>query len=911
VNTAIGATAPIVLPASTAIDTVDAGLIPLACIGDRVWHDADGNGLQDATESGIPNVVVQLRDANDSVTLGATTTDVNGAYRFCSLLGDTYRVRVMLPSSAWTFTNPKQGVNGETDSDIVPPPSGMLGTSVPVVLQNGVSRSDIDSGLYLLGSVGDFVWLDVNADGVQQDNESGIATVFVRLLDGHTMAELQTTFTNASGYYRFGSLASRAYLVEFNIDPITSTFSPFDVGADIFHDSNVATYNSSSGAGLTELFVLAAQENRIDIDAGVAPFMSIGDYVWLDGDANGLQDPGELGAAGVTVELQDTVGNVLRTTNTDASGHYLFAGLVGGSYRVAFVVNTSQFYFSPPNSPIDVLANSKVTVAIANGGATDVFQLSTSRSDIDAGIVPLSAIGDYVWLDVDRDGLQDVSEMGVAGITVTLLVDDVPLATTVTDANGHYLFVQLKRLQYVVQFTIDASHYKFTDSNEGADDTLDSDVISVNGSLGRTASFTLAPGQTQRLDIDAGLQILPAQIGDTVWLDTNADSFLNNGETGVANVTVQLFTGSANDYLNDGALLPLATSVTDAAGHYLFSDLNPGSYWVKFLINDTVYAFSPYVVGRDSAVSDLAHGRTPFITLQSGQSNLNLDAGIFPLAQLGGLAWSDADSNGIRIVGEAPVKGVLAVLMRAGVPLAQTLTADDGSYLFARLAPATYYVAFLLPPNYVLTVADQGADDTVDSDVNGANGFGTTSNIVLNPGDNVQHIDVGLIPFNPPPPPSRPSAITGIVWYDGDCKGSNGVFYRDQPADGIVVSLYFANGTLYGQTMTDETGTYLFADIPANTDYYVQFPLPSGYQFLPPNAVSEFSDIDSDVIDFVRGTTAVFHVGSYELVSRQSDAGYQIECETTPTCAECADLTDVFCHLNQDHIYEYRASTAD
>lgn len=60
----------------------------------------------------------------------------------------------------------------------------------------------------------------------------------------------------------------------------------------------------------------------------------IGDMVWNDADGNGIQDAGEAGLAGVTVRLEDSDGNIVATTTTDANGNYLFTGLKAGDYTV-------------------------------------------------------------------------------------------------------------------------------------------------------------------------------------------------------------------------------------------------------------------------------------------------------------------------------------------------------------------------------------------------------------------------------------------------------------------------------------------------------------------------------------------------------------------------------------------------
>src|SRR5207244_150060 len=50
--------------------------------------------------------------------------------------------------------------------------------------------------------------------------------------------------------------------------------------------------------------------------------VTIGDFVWLDLNNNGLQDTGEQGVAGVSVSLCDAAGSPVASMQTDAFGHY-------------------------------------------------------------------------------------------------------------------------------------------------------------------------------------------------------------------------------------------------------------------------------------------------------------------------------------------------------------------------------------------------------------------------------------------------------------------------------------------------------------------------------------------------------------------------------------------------------------
>ena len=110
-------------------------------------------------------------------------------------------------------------------------------------------------------------------------------------------------------------------------------------------------------------------------------------------------------------------------------------------------------------------------------------------------------MGDLVWEDLNNNGVQDVGEPGVAGVTVELRQGSIVVATTTTDSNGQYLFEDVAPGTYSVVFQL-PSGYSFSPAGQGSDPALDSDV--TNPSTGETGTFTVAPGQTY-LEVDAGL----------------------------------------------------------------------------------------------------------------------------------------------------------------------------------------------------------------------------------------------------------------------------------------------------------------------------------------------------------------------------------------------------------------------
>jgi hypothetical protein len=108
---------------------------------------------------------------------------------------------------------------------------------------------------------------------------------------------------------------------------------------------------------------------------GVVPCTGkIGDFVWNDLNANGIQDKGEPGISSVTVQLKNSSGTVIQTTTTNSYGYYQFTAVCAGTYKV--VVTTPAGYSPTPslvgsNRAIDS-NGSPATVTLATSSSTDL-----------------------------------------------------------------------------------------------------------------------------------------------------------------------------------------------------------------------------------------------------------------------------------------------------------------------------------------------------------------------------------------------------------------------------------------------------------------------------------------------------------------------------------------------------------
>jgi hypothetical protein len=77
-------------------------------IGDTVFMDANGNGVQDTTEVGVANVALTLDNGLTAIT------DQNGKYMFSNLPLGSYKVTVTLPTGyvATTSTSISKAITG-------------------------------------------------------------------------------------------------------------------------------------------------------------------------------------------------------------------------------------------------------------------------------------------------------------------------------------------------------------------------------------------------------------------------------------------------------------------------------------------------------------------------------------------------------------------------------------------------------------------------------------------------------------------------------------------------------------------------------------------------------------------------------------------------------------------------------
>ncbi|MGA9532349.1 MAG: SdrD B-like domain-containing protein [Anaerolineales bacterium] len=116
-----------------------------------------------------------------------------------------------------------------------------------------------------------------------------------------------------------------------------------------------------------------------------SPGNTVGNFVWMDSNGNGLQEPGEPGVAGVTVRLLDAGGGILQETTTDADGMYDFPKIEDGEYSLLFSPPAGMGLTLMDSGQDDELDSD----AYQRSGETDPFSIKGSDADLsrDAGLV--------------------------------------------------------------------------------------------------------------------------------------------------------------------------------------------------------------------------------------------------------------------------------------------------------------------------------------------------------------------------------------------------------------------------------------------------------------------------------------------------------------------------------------------
>ena len=596
---------------------------------------------------------------------------------------------------------------------------------------------------------------------------------------------------------------------------------------------------------------------------------SISGRYFCDLNDNDLDD-GEPGIEGVRVTLVNPDGTPALDQNgdpvagvlTDAQGRYSFPNLAPGTYDIVFDdpdgVLTGKTLITPNvNSNAEDDRDSDATGSGAGiiQGIVVVAEETTPDNDVGAENI-LTPITGRVFDDRNCDGVFDEGDAFYEGLRIELLDEQgTLLASANSNFEGFFTLSSVPFGTYSIR-AVAPSGYVFTLQDQGTDDSRDSDI----SALGTIGPFSVSA--EEGLDFGVGLcEQTTGAISGRYFCDENRDDTEDDGtgaglDVGVADKAVTLFDA-------DGA--EVASTRTRSDGTYLFEGLDPGDYVVQF--EDSLADGKAFVApdaGDDATDSDVdpATGRTGPVTVTSGKTTLNVDAGVADMpASIGGRYFCDENDDALEGSTEPGIAGVTIQLFNSdgttavdidGNAVSPVQTGADGSYLFTNLKAGTYVVSITdtsLPlSGKTLVAPNVGNNDSIDSDAIAVTSFAAQiPDISVRAGQASTDNDAGIR--------YQTGTIGGTVFCDTDCDG----LAQDEPVkEGVTIQLLDAHGAVLDQMRTGPDGGYQFDAVPIGA-YSILATAPDGTQFTIRDANGDtMDDIDSDVD--ATGSSGIFGV---------------------------------------------------
>ena len=573
------------------LSDVNIGALMPATVGGVVWYDGDDDGRRQSSDSGMQGVsaVLTVLTGNDAGKVYETTTDENGAYSFSSVMPGQAEIRFTLPEG-YAFA---KNASGTRRVSAVPVADSLTAQTAALDLASGKSYTDLDVGVVSVSKITGMVWLDSRYDGVRQGDESGVSGAVVELLSAADGATADSVTTDDAGAYVFDFVRTGEYIVRVTL--------PSGMMFTCAGDSAIGQTDDSTAE--TARITLAMGEGRDGLEIGAITESGVSGSVMAEGK----------GLSGANVALMQG-GMVVANAQTAADGSFAVAALRPGEYSVRVAL------------PEDTLFAENVALELAHAdaqeGQTSAFTLGMGEQVTLETVqtVHTATVAGRAWQDSNADGRMDANEPAMTGVEAELLDENgnVVMRQTVGD-DGRYSFRLIRSGVYAVRFTLPGGEL-FADQTgeEGG-----SCVASADGNTATTERFALASGE-KRLSLNVGT-IEACEIGDTVWLDSNANGLQDYREPLLEGVQITLLSVDA-----EGSMTPVATTLSDQYGYYHFRNLRPGDYVLRLDAQPgdelTIRFGAP--LGEIDSDFDPQTGMSDVIHMQSGEVRLDLDMGL-------------------------------------------------------------------------------------------------------------------------------------------------------------------------------------------------------------------------------------------------------------------------------------------
>ena len=674
---------------------------------------------------------------------------------------------------------------------------GVYANKATVTIANG-GPSDSDMSHYVTeaakAKIGDRIWYDKNANGLQDGNETGVSGVTIDLKDAVTKTTVMTTTTDASGNYSFltkagdyfidvreATLPSGFVFTRPNVNNNTSDATDSDV--QIRADEPGATLQWGQMANTN----LAAGETDLSWDAGVYK-VGVDVEKYVSGTRTSTTNGGCGEGANVThwrnnCTWQSSLGShgwaETGVRSTLSFNSVFGCNVAGGTQSLLSVLNST-------GTTARELAMRECVAAYLNACHAKV-DYAYSKEQVIAQTKWAMDSGDFdgTWKAFQRENAWGcnwtTSKTSWSSVVDTQLYDadappglEVRTGSTVTftyivkntgDTALRDVRLTDDRIQTVTYVSGDTDNDGLLDTHETW--TYRATEVASSGTIKNTGTVTATDavgGVAKVSDKDdayyTGNGAAKSSLGDRVWEDLDFDGVQDSHEAGVSGVKVTLYGAGKDGHFGTGDDITAVTT-TNANGYYEFNHLDAGKYKLDFDAASGYHFTKQNQGSNDAADSDVnSAGQTGEIVLAANQHDLTVDAGVYRKASVGDRVWEDSNHNNLQDTGEVGIANVIVrLLTTSGTVLQTTKTNSNGNYQFTNLDPGNYVLQFdkanVMHRGYNMNawkwaVKDAG-DDTRDSDVTGnatsTTNLTVTSQFTLVSGQSDQTRDAGITPI--------------------------------------------------------------------------------------------------------------------------------------------------------------------
>lgn len=474
-----------------------------------------GTYTLNAAAPDCPTTFSMVTATVQSFTTAPVIVDAIGGFPACSTCTTTISVTVTPANAAIRWTGPNS-----FSSNLATPTVSTPGFYTVVATGPNGCKASAEVEVQPRASIGDFVFYDRDNNGVQSgSSETGVSGVTVELYASGGATPINSLTTGPSGLYSFTALTPGCYQVKFvpgsyPTDFVATTATVGSNGA-IDSDANPQT-------GLTPVVCLSAGENNKTVDAGLVEkslrlevkSICIKDTPYISYTITALNFVPTTGATITVMKFADN--SIVETkVNQPFTGQFLYAGAKVDAQGnpvdwPGWDFDAVKGWFQVDDGLRPFL---KIAVSVNPTTEASVDYPGPTPACIPG---PPMGLGDRVWKDDNKNGLQDSGELGVSNVRVELyeVISGVRattvLSTTTTDGLGNYLFRGLYEGSYQVRFvpsTIPAN-CSITQPFAGTDRANDSNANVVTG-FTDVITLSLTDLVRPNLTVDCGLAPLP------------------------------------------------------------------------------------------------------------------------------------------------------------------------------------------------------------------------------------------------------------------------------------------------------------------------------------------------------------------------------------------------------------------